>query len=282
MGDWLPAAERETFLRNGFYKVQLPQTPNLKIISLNMQFCYLFNFWRYYWYLLADPAGMMQWLIGELQQSEEAGEKVFVIGHVPPGHGDCMSQWSRYFYEIVRRYASTISAQFFGHVHLDSFQIFYQDEEMESRPCSVAFITPSVTPHVNLNPAFRIVEAAARSWRILDVATYMADIEEANSAAGAEPSWTLEYSVRELFRLKSCDASEMNALVSRLQSDGDLFGVFWSLMHRRSKWTPLCGEECKRQVICSLKSGSYAVGCPKGKKLALFGGGPSQMALKEQ
>lgn len=52
---------------------------------------------------------------------------------------------------LLPRYEGTITGQFFGHTHLDEFQMFY-DEETLSRPVSVAFIAPSVTTYVNLNP----------------------------------------------------------------------------------------------------------------------------------
>ncbi len=49
------------------------------------------------------------------------------------------------------RYESTITGQFFGHTHVDEFEMFY-DEETLTRPLGVAFIAPSVTTYVNLNP----------------------------------------------------------------------------------------------------------------------------------
>lgn len=49
------------------------------------------------------------------------------------------------------RYENTISGQFFGHTHLDEFQMFY-DESTMSRPLGVAFIAPSATTYINLNP----------------------------------------------------------------------------------------------------------------------------------
>lgn len=49
------------------------------------------------------------------------------------------------------RYESTITGQFFGHTHQDEFQMFY-DEATMSRPLGVAFIAPSVTTYINLNP----------------------------------------------------------------------------------------------------------------------------------
>lgn len=55
------------------------------------------------------------------------------------------------FFFFLPRYESTIAGQFFGHTHLDEFQMFY-DEETMTRPLGVAFIAPSGTTFVNLNP----------------------------------------------------------------------------------------------------------------------------------
>lgn len=49
------------------------------------------------------------------------------------------------------RFEGTIAAQFFGHTHVDEFEMFY-DEETLTRPVSIAFVAPSVTTYINLNP----------------------------------------------------------------------------------------------------------------------------------
>lgn len=49
------------------------------------------------------------------------------------------------------RYENTVAGQFFGHTHVDEFEIFY-DEETLSRPLAVAFLGPSATTYINLNP----------------------------------------------------------------------------------------------------------------------------------
>uniref|UniRef100_A0A8B9VBM8 Sphingomyelin phosphodiesterase 1 n=1 Tax=Anas zonorhyncha TaxID=75864 RepID=A0A8B9VBM8_9AVES len=54
----------------------------------------------------------------------------------------------------TRRFEGTIAAQFFGHTHVDEFEMFY-DEETLTRPVSVAFVAPSVTTYINLNPGER-------------------------------------------------------------------------------------------------------------------------------
>lgn len=60
------------FRIGGFYA--LSPRPGLRLVSLNMNFCSRENFW-----LLinsTDPAGQLQWLVGELQAAEDRGDKV--------------------------------------------------------------------------------------------------------------------------------------------------------------------------------------------------------------
>lgn len=52
---------------------------------------------------------------------------------------------------VFFRYEGTITGQFFGHTHKDEFEMFY-DETDKTRPLGVAFIAPSVTTYVDLNP----------------------------------------------------------------------------------------------------------------------------------
>lgn len=50
-----------------------------------------------------DPVGQLQWLIDVLQYAEDSGEKVHIIGHIPPGIGVCLKPWSWNYYKIVNR-----------------------------------------------------------------------------------------------------------------------------------------------------------------------------------
>ena len=43
-------------------------------------------------------------MIDELQASEDAGEKVHIIGHIAPGLGACLPVWSWNYNRIVNRY----------------------------------------------------------------------------------------------------------------------------------------------------------------------------------
>lgn len=62
-----------------------------------------------------------------------------------------MSSFSLFLWD---RYENTVAAQFFGHTHTDSFQVSYNHQS--SQPETIAYIAGSVTPHIKLNPGFRI------------------------------------------------------------------------------------------------------------------------------
>lgn len=71
-------------------------------------------------------------------------------------------------FPFENRYESTITGQFFGHTHLDEFQMFY-DEVTMKRPLGVAFIAPSVTTYINLNPGelIELVFPTLQKWHTL-------------------------------------------------------------------------------------------------------------------
>ncbi|NXX13447.1 ASM phosphodiesterase, partial [Podargus strigoides] len=97
-GGWLPPAALRTLRAGGFYTAQV--WPGLRVVALNMNFCSQANFW-----LLinaTDPAGQLHWLGGVLAAAERDGEKVHIIGHIPPGH--CLRSWSWNYYRIVNRW----------------------------------------------------------------------------------------------------------------------------------------------------------------------------------
>lgn len=178
-------------LSGAFYTTKI--APGLRLISLNMNYCYNLNFW-----LLidsVDPLGQLAWLMNTLQNSENIGEKVHIIGHVDPV--GCFESWSKSYYEIVNRYESTITGQFFGHTHFDQFEMFY-DLNNRTRPVSIAYVTGSITTYNNDNPNYRIYSVDGdhedSTWHVLDHETYFMNLTEANISN--EPKWQLEYTAK--------------------------------------------------------------------------------------
>ena len=65
----------------GYYTTLVEK--GLRLVSLNTNYGHKENIW------LAikneDPAGQLKWLVQVLLRAEKDGEKVHIIGHVPPG-----------------------------------------------------------------------------------------------------------------------------------------------------------------------------------------------------
>ncbi|OCT96319.1 sphingomyelin phosphodiesterase [Xenopus laevis] len=248
---WLPESALKTLRTAGFYTVQTG--PRLRLVSLNMNFCAVENFWLLINY--TDPAGQLQWLVQVLQEAEEKGEKVHIIGHIPPG--SCMKSWSWNYYRIVNRYEGTIAGQFFGHTHVDEFEMFY-DEETLTRPVSVAFISPSVTTFINLNPGYRVYqidgEYPGSSHMVLDHETYILNLTEANAQPTLEPRWPLLYSARKTYGMKSAFPADWDLLIHTFLQDDKLFQTFWYL-HHKGHVDEVCRENCKTTLLCALRTG---------------------------
>uniref|UniRef100_A0A8C8GR96 Sphingomyelin phosphodiesterase n=1 Tax=Oncorhynchus tshawytscha TaxID=74940 RepID=A0A8C8GR96_ONCTS len=229
---WLPEQALKTLRHGGFYTVEVQ--PGLRVVSLNMNFCAREN----YWLMVnsTDPANQLQWLIHILQASEEKGERVHIIGHIPPGL--CLSSWSWNYYHIINRYEGTITGQFFGHTHMDEFQMFY-DEATMTRAVGVAFIAPSITTYVNLNPGYRVYlvdgNYKGSSRFVLDHETYILNLTEAN---------------------RQPEGGVSSLLPTTSQHDDRVFQRFWYLRHKGHVSEP-CIDACKTTVVCFLRSGRY-------------------------
>ena len=104
-------------MQAGAYATVTPQS--LKIISINTDFWYKVNYFNYVNTTTTNPdnSGMLRFLINELQAAENAGQRVWIIGHVPAGYdgSNLIINPPNLFYAIVQRYCpATIAGIFWG------------------------------------------------------------------------------------------------------------------------------------------------------------------------
>lgn len=201
---WLPSETTKTITVDGFYATKVK--PNLKLVSLNTNFCHSTNLWLYI--NSTDPGNQLQWLIHELQISEFLDEKVHIIGHIPPGSDDCLEQWSKNFNKIIRRFKNTVTGQFYGHTHNGAFEIFHelplnnlpsttatQQEFAFPEPVSVDFIAPSTTTFVGVNPGFRVFTIDPKqNYTPTDFETHYMNLTQANLQS-QRPDGTIDFTV---------------------------------------------------------------------------------------
>ncbi|XP_063616721.1 sphingomyelin phosphodiesterase isoform X1 [Cydia splendana] len=249
---WLPAGVSHTVRRGAFYSVLV--RPGFRIISLNMNYCNNKNWWL----LLnsTDPATELQWLIYELQSAEFSGEKVHIIGHIPPGHSDCLKVWSRNYYAIINRYESTITAQFFGHTHFDEFEVFYDPNDL-GRATSIAYVGPSVSPYYDLNLGYRIYyvdgDHEATTRLVVDHETWIMNLKEANLFG--YPIWYKLYSARSAYTMNALRPQDWDKFIDDMTAKEDVFNLYFKHYWKNSPRRGTCDGECRKRLVCDARSG---------------------------
>jgi sphingomyelin phosphodiesterase acid-like 3 len=175
-----------------------------------------------------DPGrATLAWLEAELAAAKEAGERVWLLYHIPPGidgyatlrQGSCpaaiIPMWDQAyagaFNALLRSYADTVIAGFAGHTHMDDFRLIRDAQS----PHGFALITPGVSPIYGQNPAYRtlIYDSAGG---VLDQTTYyLTNLPQATVAPrGLPPVWHAEYTFTQQWNLPRVDLSSLDQLYS--------------------------------------------------------------------
>ncbi|XP_037092750.1 sphingomyelin phosphodiesterase-like [Pollicipes pollicipes] len=241
-----------TIERGSYYSTR-PIPGQLRVISINSNFCNSLNWWL----VLdsVDPSGELQWLADQLQEAEDAGEKVHLLSHIPPGITDCLPVWSHQFNRIVNRYEDTIAAQFYGHTHKDEFEVFY-DLEDAARAVGMAYIAPAATTYSFLNPAYRIYTVDTNiTWMALDYDTYIMNLTQANSAN--DTSFHLLYSARADLLEAPPTPQNYDQLVQRMKTDTAKFDQYMDYFYHSAAAQAdagPCGPDCRRTRICAAET----------------------------
>lgn len=268
---WIGDAATNAVEAGGSYSTKYPNG-NLRVISLNTNLYYKLNFWLFQAYDDKDPNGQIAWLVQELDAAEKAGEHVYIIAHMPPGQSDALHDGSNYLDQVFNRYANTIAATFYGHTHVDHFEISYTDWSAQtySNAYLTSYIAPSLTPTSGM-PSFRVYDVDPDTFAVLDHTTYMADMTNpAFQTTG--PVWTKLYSAKEAYGPSvsppltdpkaELTAAFWHNVTAAFETNQDLFNQY---MSRKSRgWNPsTCDGDCKTDEICQLRAGRSQNNCFK-------------------
>lgn len=214
---WLSNDSLALVRQAGYYSELIG--PGLRVLSLNTQFGYSLNF-----YVLLNeqvPAAENQWNYTRtiLQQARQNNEKVIIVGHIPPGGTDAIPTYGSVYSTIISEYSDVVVLQVFGHTHFDQFIVVHSVGSPQSinpvgYPAGVAFIAPSVTPYVNINPSFRIYTLNSTTFEFIDYENYYFNLTLANLMAAnvsfptpeylssvASTVWTKLYSLRDAYNI---------------------------------------------------------------------------------
>ncbi|KAF4604855.1 hypothetical protein EYR40_003637 [Pleurotus pulmonarius] len=272
---WLPDSAVR-LARTHYAGYMVKRADNLRVVSLNTDIA---NYFNYINMTDHDVSGMLRFLTDELQDAEDHGERVWIIGHVLSGWDGTNPLIPAT--DLLDRFSPHVIANvFFGHTHEDQMSIFYRNNAtvMNSDTAhALAWMGPSLTPGTNMNSGFRVYEVDSATFEVLDAHTWRSDVSTfpgLDSQLELGPTYAYEYNTRETYgkTIQDWGASDpLNAtwwhrVTEAMEADNSLVATFNTLQGKSSIQTRPCTGDCINAKICYIRSGSAPIGrrCPQG------------------
>ncbi|SCU85142.1 LAME_0D00276g1_1 [Lachancea meyersii CBS 8951] len=253
---WLTPKESQ-YARKHYTGFSVETKLGLKVISLNSNVWYKKNHYAYWNASQPDTFGQFEFLVEELVASEAKDQRVWIIAHIPFS-GDALPLPAKLFAEVVERFSPyTIANIFFGHTHLDQFEILYSgpgnDAKTIENVVASSWISQAVTPWVNNNPSWRYYSVDKETFSVMNAYNYYTQLNETFSNNGAEPVWEFEYSSREGYNITWPETAPLNAtywhlVASRINESVEFNQIYENYATRFSPYVP----DCANSTDCSL------------------------------
>jgi sphingomyelin phosphodiesterase acid-like 3 len=234
----LPTAQREDMLvqfgRGGYYSVTMAEPMrNTRLIVVND----LFLSPKYSTCAgKPDPAAgadEMAWLKHQLQDARQAGQKVWIMGHIPPGvdpystvarfrnvcRGEAPVSFlsSEKMADLMTESADVIHLGIFGHTHMDEMRLLEPvgaDAQSAAGHRVAVKLVPSISPADGNKPAFTIARIKQSSANLQDY-----EVFEASDRTGIGTSWISEYDFARTYHQADFSPSTLKLLVDEFNTD---------------------------------------------------------------
>jgi sphingomyelin phosphodiesterase acid-like 3 len=177
----------------------------------------------------ADPAAVLAWLKTRLNAAGLAGEKVWVMGHIPPGIDvyatlkkgrTCDANGAESFLapvakeslgDVLAAHADVITLGLFGHTHMDEMKLL----PSTSGTGGVAIKgVASISPVDGNMPSFTVAMIDPAAALMNDYSVYVAP-----NKSGVGGPWTKEYSFDEAYSQKVYSAASLKEVVAGFRAD---------------------------------------------------------------
>jgi len=242
--EWLPEHSLNTLKKHGYYFVNV--NSKLRLIVLNTVLYYVNN---QKCSKEKDPGGQFEWLREKLKDAKAAGQVVYIAGHIPlRGSGGCFQKhFESKFLDAMKGYHHIIMGSFWGHCHIDAFQLY---GNTTSGDFHVAHLASTMGSDGHRNPSFRwYMFDSDKNYAIHDWKTFAMDLNGSNTAG--KPLWKTVYNARDKYDIGNASATSMLALVKKMQSNPALVQTAHSLMHAGGPISS-CDATCQKQFLCAV------------------------------
>jgi sphingomyelin phosphodiesterase acid-like 3 len=167
----------------------------------------------------------LTWLTSELDKARLKGERVWVLGHVPPAinpraalanaMGLCTGGEvegylsSDALANALVGHADVVKLALFGHTHMDEVHLLGTGDA--GVPMKVV---ASISPVSGNIPSFTVSKVAPSSAMLMDYTVF-----EASNSTGVDTTWSKEYNFKETYGENSFSAKAVADLIGHLRAD---------------------------------------------------------------
>ncbi len=226
------AAILKDFKAGGYYSAALPAAvPNTRIVVLDD----IYSSGKYKNCAKGASSeaatAQLDWLGAQLDAAREKGEKVWVLGHIPPGvdlyttaknvpnlceagKAD-MFLGSEKLAEILAAYPDTVKLALFGHTHSDEMRLLLPEAGGGIGKQGVPLkVTASITAVNGNNPTFTLAQIDPAAATLADYTVVMA-----SNQTGIETTWAPEYTYSAAYGEADFSAASLADLIGKFKAD---------------------------------------------------------------
>jgi sphingomyelin phosphodiesterase acid-like 3 len=233
-----PATERqrarETFAAGGYYSVRLPSPlRNARLLVLDD----LFMVGKYTTCAgKADASAadsQLVWLEQQLTEARRNKEKVWVMGHIPPGvdvhasaarldqvcgeKGPKMFLFSEKIADTLIEFSDVVELAIFAHTHMDELRILMAENETQgpgpAKGVAVKMVS-SLSPINGNAPSFTVARVAPSSAELVDFQVF-----RASNLTGVDAAWREEYDWAKTFHQEEFSAASVSRVIAGFEAD---------------------------------------------------------------
>jgi sphingomyelin phosphodiesterase acid-like 3 len=241
----------ETFEDGGYFAQQAAHDANLRVVVLNtILFSDNFNSpWSgeavyctpgYFGPTNNEPGGkMLTWLDGQLTEAAAAGQKVWLMQHIPAGINvanavprhpidsiPCLNgspqmflkdTFNTQYLKMIQKHAGVITLNIAGHYHRDDFRVYF--DETKTNAISWLHVLPAISPIYDNNPGFQVATYNKTTSMLDDYTCYFVDVQQAVSS---ETAWAHEYKFSDIYGFTGLNTAKMHNINTQLKTDATL------------------------------------------------------------
>jgi sphingomyelin phosphodiesterase acid-like 3 len=195
---------------------------------------------------LAAADAQLEWLGRQLAQARASKQKLWVMGHIPPGidlyatakklidvcggQNPAMFLSSEKMTDLLTDYSDVVQLAIFGHTHMDEIKILKAEAlSQDSAPANISIhakdviaepnavaekVISSISPINGNKPSFTIAQIDPATAVLKDYKVFAA-----SNLTGVDALWTEEYDFQQSYHATEFSASSVRKLVAGFAAD---------------------------------------------------------------